>query len=168
MSEKANKVKARARAAKDIPRARIPKTITGRRGVDPEVKRARIFHLAKLIAAGECTGEAQEQLRAQWRLKAVSVRLMVAEASRIVDYCTNDRAKLIAISRVRLAQIAAEDAPDRVQAIRTQFEHLGELRKRVEMSGPAGAAIPIGLTAKVVVLPAEDSDEPQPVRSSTP
>lgn len=146
-------------AGSSSPRARVPKTLTGRIGVEPAVKRARIFHIAKLMAAGEWSDAVEAELVLEWGLKPVTVRNMAAEASRICDYCTNDRAKLVSISRVRLAQIASEDAPDRVQAIRTQFEHLGELKKRVEMSGPDGHPIQVGVTAKVVVLPAEEPED---------
>jgi hypothetical protein len=131
------------------------KTATGRIGVAPDVKRSRIFRIATAIAAGEWNAELETELTREWKLAPPTVRHMIAEASRIVDYHTGDRAKLVSLHRLRLSQIAGEDGPDRVQAIRTSLEHLGELRKRVEVSGPSGGAIPVDGTARVVVLPPE-------------
>jgi hypothetical protein len=132
------------------------------RAVTPDVKRDRIFCIASTMAIGEWNDEHAEGLREKWGLTAVYLRFMAAEASRLLEYTTNDRAKLIAAARVRLQQIAAQDGPDRVLAQRTLLEHLGEMRRRVEMSGPDGREIPIGVTARVVVLPAEEPDDEPP------
>lgn len=127
----------------------------------PNVKRDRIFRIAATMATGEWNKGRAKELREEWGLTASYLRFMAAEASRLLEFTTNDRVKLVTAGRLRLQQIAAQDGPDRVQALRTLFEQMGELRKRVEVSGPDGRDIPVGVTAKVVVLPAEEpEDEP--------
>jgi len=123
-----------------------------------DTQRDRVYRIACRIAAGEWNRATEKEWAEEWGLSRVTVRHLAAEASRVVDICTNDRAKLIQVSRVRLAQIASEDAPDRVQAIKVQFEHLGELRKKLEVTGSDGGEIGMGVVARVVVLPAEKED----------
>jgi hypothetical protein len=59
-----------------------------------------------------------------------------AEASRLVDYTTGQREKLVAIARLRLLQVLQENEGDRVPAARTLLEHMGELRQNIVVKPP--------------------------------
>lgn len=157
MSEKAEKVKGggRQRGAaptESEPRARgpaVPKSSVA------EVKTARVFVLTRLMATGDYNEAKAAELAAEWGVTPHTVVTMACEAKRILEITTNDRKALVDTIRLRLTEIAGQDGPDRTQALRTLLEHLGELRKRVEVSGPQGAPISVEGKATVVIMPAE-------------
>lgn len=130
-----------------------PKAAVRTKPSPPEVKRARVFLIARTMTAGEWgDGKAKtKEFAKEWKLSPVTVQWMAAEASRLLDFHTNQRAELVAIGQLRLREIGEENGADRVPAWRTLFENLGALQKRVEMSGPGGA--PIGVAASVTVKP---------------
>lgn len=120
--------------------------------VAPAVKRERVFLIARTMVTGEWGDGADctKRLAAEWKVSLATVQYYAAEASRLLDFHANDREQLIKLGQIRLRQIGEEDGPDRVPAWRTLFENLGELRKRVEMSGVVGGP-PIGIAASVTV-----------------
>jgi hypothetical protein len=95
-----------------------------------ELKRARIFELAQLMAAGEWKPKMAKRFAELWSVSVKTVQHYTAEASRLLDLTTNQRATLVAITRVRLLQVLHENETDRVQAARTLLENLGELRQQ--------------------------------------
>lgn len=101
-----------------------------------EVKRGRIFQIAQLMASGEWRASMAKTLAkswstASWAVSVKTVQHYSAEASRLLDYTTGQREKLVQIARVRLLEIAQQDETDRVPAVRTLLENLGELRQNV-------------------------------------
>lgn len=116
-----------------------------------EEKRRRVFYIARAMVAGEWgDGKAMtKQLMREWRLAEKTVQHMAAEASRLLDFHVNDRDSLVRLGQLRLREIGEENGADRVQAWKTLFENLGELRKRMEVSGPAGAPLAVGGTVTV-------------------
>lgn len=178
MSEKAKKVKARRGKRKAAgPRsdagkkaskrpAPTPNLRAGARakrpvllGVTPDVKTQRVFQIVRDMNSNRWSPERAHELATEWGLAPSTVTVMACEASRILTITVEDRKAMVRELELRLMEISKLDGPDRVQAIRTQFEHLGELRKRVELTGRDGEAIPIGVTAKLIVLPALNSSE---------
>lgn len=129
--------------------------------VTPTTKRARVFAIARFMVAGEWGDgvEKSAELAREWKLSASSIRGMSAEASRLLDFHTMQRNDLVRLGQLRLREIGEENGPDRVVAWRTLFENLGELRKRVEVSGPGGVPTAIalsgGITATVKMEPLE-------------
>lgn len=123
----------------------------------PATKRARVYEIAQLMASGEWgDGIAHSQrLVAEWQLSESNVRLMASEASRLLEYTTTDREHLVRLTRLRLREVGDENGRDRVLALRTLLEHLGELRKRVEVSGPGGVPLAANVTATVKGEPIE-------------
>ena len=117
----------------------------------PEEKRRRVFAIARTMVAGEWGDgkEATKLLCKEWKLAEKTVQHMAAEAGRLLDFHVKDRDALVRLGQLRLREIGEENGPDRVQAWKTLFENLGELRKRMEVSGPAGA--PVGIAANVTV-----------------
>jgi hypothetical protein len=99
-----------------------------------QVKRARIWEMVQLMARGEWeTGKTSEELSARWGIPEPTVRGMAAEASRTVDFLTNDRKRVLSTVLARLHQIGEQDGNDRVQALRTILENMGELRGRQDV-----------------------------------
>jgi len=98
-----------------------------------EVKRGRIFEIAQLMASGEWRSPMAKALGKVWKLDKKTVQHYSAEASRLLDYTTGQREKLVNIARMRLLQVLHEDENDRVPAARTLLEHLGELRQNITM-----------------------------------
>lgn len=95
------------------------------------IKARRIFQISKLMLAAEWNARhSHRQLAKDWGIAVPTVRSYAAEASRMCDLVTGQRAKLVDISRLRLHQVSLEDEPDRVMAARTLLESLGELRQR--------------------------------------
>jgi hypothetical protein len=99
------------------------------------LKRARIFQIAQLMASGEWRSSmakdlAREWSDERWKVSVKTVQHYSAEAGRLVDFTTGQRDTLVKMARVRLLQVAHEDETDRVQAIRTLLENLGELRQQ--------------------------------------
>ncbi len=126
-----------------------PKTLTTPRG--------RVWYIARLMAAGAWKrGRSDRELAELWGLERTSVRKLSAEASRLLEHTVNDRNQLLKLMQTRLVEIADQDGPDRVQALRTLYEHLGELRQRQELSGPGGAPIETKGVAQIVILPAKE------------
>jgi len=118
--------KGRTRTSSQRARARSP--------ADPspsEVKRERVWQVVQLMARGEYrTAETDKLLAEEWGIPLSTVQGITAEASRTTEFLANDRAKVLEVLRARLHEIASQDAPDRVQAIRTLLEHHGELWQR--------------------------------------
>jgi hypothetical protein len=155
MSNEADEAKSTAPPASsdEAPRARARR----RENSPTDEKRARVFLIAKLMACGEWKGTSSEEaLATEWNRALSTVQGMAAEASRLLEWTTNDRALLIKLGRLRLQEIAAEDGNDRVQAVNILFQSLGALqhRAKVEHTGPGGG--PIRHATGVVVLPEED------------
>lgn len=121
-----------------------------------DTPRARVWYLARLMASGLWKPKRQVEFAAIWKLERMTVRRMAAEASRILDITINDRAQLLKLMQARLVEISDQDGPDRVQALRTLYEHLGELRQRQELSGPDGAPIEMKGSTQLVILPAKE------------
>lgn len=99
-----------------------------------EIRRSRVFHIAQLMASGEWRSSMAKSLAKQWstpawEVKPKTVQHYSAEASRLLDYTTGQRETLVKIARVRLLEVMQQDENDRVQAMRTLLEHLGELRQ---------------------------------------
>lgn len=157
-----------------------PRRARARHG-EPSTHRERVFAIATLIAGGEWLPRMADELAAEWRLSPVTVRHMAAEASRLVEYTTGDRQKLVNLARLKLRQIMLEDGPDRVQAARTLLEHLGELRqvhtvgerdpfegwteeeiRRYADTGvkPARGALPGAIAAHNATSPSDDAGSP--------
>jgi predicted transcriptional regulator len=150
--------KKRAKAALDPvvnprPRARVKRNRAPRPGQPPPPKagseeailqaaqrRARVWHIAQLIAGGMWTKERarkySQELAHEWGVTHMTIRGYAAEASRWVDMSTGDRQKLVDLVRQKLTQWVQEDGHDRVQAARTALEHLGELRQNVAVTTP--------------------------------
>lgn len=120
-------------AAKGRPR---PRARSNEALEDARRKRARIFHIAQLIAGGEWEPEMAGELATLWELNVNTVRKYSAEASRLVELTTGDRQKLIDLVKVKLRQWVQEGVQDRVPAARTLLEHLGELRQNVSVTTP--------------------------------
>lgn len=93
-----------------------------------ELKRSRIFHIAQLMVSGEWRSHMAKSLGTQWGLETKTVQHYSAEASRLCDFATGQREALVKIARLRLLEVLQQDEPDRVPAMRTMLEHLGELR----------------------------------------
>lgn len=98
-----------------------------------ELKRSRIFEIAQLMAAGEWRPAMAKSLGKVWGLDKKTVQHYSAEASRLLDYTTGQRERLVNIARVRLLEVMQENETDRVQAARTLLEHLGELRQNIQL-----------------------------------
>lgn len=99
-----------------------------------ETKRARIFEIAQLMASGEWRSSMAKTLAKawstpQWQVSVKTVQHYSAEASRLLDYTTGQRETLVKIARLRLLEIAQQNENDRVPALRTMLENLGELRQ---------------------------------------
>jgi len=106
-----------------------------------EVKRGRIFEIAQLMARGEWRSSMAKTLAKawstpQWQVSVKTVQHYSAEASRLVDYTTGQREKLVSIARGRLLQVLQQDESDRVPAARTLLEHMGELRQNIVLKQP--------------------------------
>lgn len=101
----------------------------GKEAATPKETRRRVYRIAELMAAGEWSPDLEPQLAAEWELAPGTIRKMTAEASRLLEYTTEDRQKLINLTRLRLQRILEDDDNDRVAAARTLLEHLGELRQ---------------------------------------
>lgn len=131
------------RVKKNPPKA-LPNTRNPRpRARSEEAARAseqvkqRVWHIAELMAGGEWRPTLIRLLAKQWGVNAVTVRSYSAEAKRLVELTTDDRTKLVALAEVKLRKWIGEDnVKDRVQAVRTLLEHLGELRQNVTVSTP--------------------------------
>lgn len=125
----------------------------------PWTKRARVYAIAQLMASGEWGDgtDHTKRLAEEWGLAIPSVQHMAAEASRLLEFTTTDRDHLVRLTRLRLREVGEENGRDRVFALRTILEHLGELRKRVEVSGPGGVPVTItaGVTATIKAEPME-------------
>lgn len=101
-----------------------------------QVKRGRIFEIAQLMASGEWRASMAKTLAKawsspEWTMSIKTVQHYSAEASRLLDYTTGQREKLVNIARLRLVEVLHENESDRVAAARTLLEHLGELRQNV-------------------------------------
>lgn len=108
----------------DLPRAK-------KVAVEPSEKTRRVHRIATMMLAGEWNNRASHKaLAKEWGCAVPTVRGMAAEASRLCDLTTNQRAKLVEISRLRLFEVSQQDESDRVIAARTLLESLGELRQR--------------------------------------
>ncbi len=117
------------RGAKAPPPTSNPRSARTR--ADRNTKTRRVYRIAMLMAAGEWErGTTAAELAEEWELSEVSVRDMSAEASRLLELTTEDRQALVNLVRVRLRQIGEADGNDRVQALRTILEHMGELWQR--------------------------------------
>jgi hypothetical protein len=106
-----------------------------------EIKRQRIFEIAQLMASGEWRASMAKTLAKAWSsptwtMSVKTVQHYSAEASRLLDYTTGQREKLVNIARLRLLQVLQENESDRVQAARTLLEHMGELRQNVVLKQP--------------------------------
>jgi hypothetical protein len=106
-----------------------------------EIKRGRIFEIAQLMASGEWRASMAKVLAKRWSspawtMSVKTVQHYSAEASRLVDYTTGQREKLVAIARLRLLQVLQENEGDRVPAARTLLEHMGELRQNIVVKPP--------------------------------
>jgi hypothetical protein len=106
-----------------------------------EIKRGRIFEIAQLMASGEWRASMAKVLAKRWSspawmMSVKTVQHYSAEASRLVDYTTGQREKLVSIARLRLLQVLQENESDRVQAARTLLEHMGELRQNIVVKAP--------------------------------
>jgi hypothetical protein len=127
-SQKATKDKASKSDPVDLARAR---RAGSKAPVEPSEKTRRVHRIATMMLAGEWNNRASHKaLAAEWGCAVPTVRGMAAEASRLCDLTTNQRAKLVEISRLRLFEVSQQDEPDRVTAARTLLESLGELRQR--------------------------------------
>lgn len=132
------------------------------------LRRERVWEIAQLMAGGLWErGKTDKELAERWDLAENTVEHMACEASRIVDLTTGQREALVRLARATLIRAMEESGIDRVNATRALLEHIGEMPKRVEMSGPAGGPIETTTTARVVLLPAKvpvpsalDDDEP--------
>jgi hypothetical protein len=131
---------------------------------DARTRRDRVFFIAELMASNEWRPKRSKELAVEWGVLAVTVRAMAAEASRLLEYTTGDREQLVKLARLKLRAIIEGGGDEKVYAIRTLLEHLGELRTRqkVEMGGPDGGPIPLG-QATVVMLPPKE-----PLEAGTP
>ena len=103
-----------------------------------QVKRARIFEIAQLMASGEWRSSMAKTLAKawsspQWTVSVKTVQHYSAEASRLLDYTTGQRETLVKIARLRLLEVAQQNENDRVPAIRTLLENLGELRQSINV-----------------------------------
>lgn len=96
-----------------------------------ELKRARIHHIAQLMVSGEWRAHMAKSLGKQWGMATKTVQHYSAEASRLCDFVTGQRETLVKIARVRLLEVLHQNENDRVPAVRTLLEHLGELRQNV-------------------------------------
>lgn len=106
-----------------------------------QVKRARIFEIAQLMASGEWRSSMAKTLAKawsspKWQVSVKTVQHYSAEASRLVDYTTGQRDKLVSIARLRLLEVLQQDENDRVPAARTLLEHMGELRQNIVLKQP--------------------------------
>jgi hypothetical protein len=118
----------------ELPPAEIPVDPNAPVLTPQELKRARIFEIAQLMASGEWRASMAKVLAKRWSspawtMSVKTVQHYSAEASRLVDYTTGQREKLVSIARLRLLQVLQENESDRVQAARTLLEHMGELRQ---------------------------------------
>lgn len=125
----------------DLPPAEMPTDPDAPVLTPQELKRARIFEIAQLMASGEWRASTAKVLAKRWSspkwtMSVKTVQHYSAEASRLVDYTTGQREKLVAIARLRLLQVLQEDESDRVQAARTLLEHMGELRQNIVVKPP--------------------------------
>lgn len=99
-------------------------------GPMPPTHAARVGVIAEAMVCGTWTRKSSRALAGAWGMTPTTVRRYAAEASALLDLATAQRAKLINLARLRLTEIALENGPDRVAALRTLLEHLGELRQR--------------------------------------
>lgn len=142
------------RAAKKERQERPAKQQTARaKAVTPDVKRRRVFYIAKLMVSKEWgDGSAMTKTLAKlWGLADMTVADMACEASRLLDFHVKDRDELIRLAQVRLREIGEEDGHDRVPAWRTLLENMGALRTKHELSGPDGAPIATSVTVEPIV-----------------
>lgn len=120
----------------------------------PSLKTRRVFYIAMRMAANRWPrgGKQIKELAEEWELEPATVRGMSSDAARLLDLIGH-RKQLVEIGRIRLLEIMNENGSDRVSAIRTMFENLGELssRKKVELGGEIGMD-----GARLVFLPEED------------
>lgn len=112
------------------PRARAEDKAT------PEEKRSRVWRIAELMASGEWEPKLIKRLAQEWQLAESSVRVMSAEASRLVELTTHDRTTLRNLARIKLRKWIEQEGDDRASLIRTLLEHLGELRQNVSVTTP--------------------------------
>lgn len=139
---KARKPKAEEGEAFDLPPSQQPDPDDDKPPPTPqEVKRARIFEIAQLMASGEWRASMAKVLAKawstpQWQVSIKTVQHYSAEASRLVDYTTGQRERLVNIARLRLLEVLQENETDRVAAARTLLEHMGELRQNVVLKQP--------------------------------
>jgi len=122
-------------------------------------KTRRIFYIATRMAANQWPrkgGKHYKELAELWQLSESSIKDMACDAGRLLELIGH-RSELVQVGRMRLLEIMGENGSDRVAAIRTLFENLGELssRKKVELGGDIGVE-----GARLVFLPEED-DEPE-------
>jgi hypothetical protein len=132
-----------------------------------EIKRGRIFEIAQLMASGEWRASMAKVLAKRWSspawtMSVKTVQHYSAEASRLVDYTTGQREKLVSIARLRLLQVLQENETDRVQAARTLLEHMGELRQVHVMKPPDPFE---GWTEDEIMKHAETGEYPERLRS---
>jgi hypothetical protein len=96
-----------------------------------EVKRARVWQVVQMMIRGEFErGTTPDALAEEWEIPVATVHTITAEASRTAEFLAGDRTAVLEALRARLHDISAQDGPDRVQAIRTLLEHMGELWQR--------------------------------------
>jgi len=94
------------------------------------LRRDRVFQIATLMATRQWNKAKQKEVVAEWRLAFTTVSHYAAEASRLLEWTTNDREVLVKFVNLRLVAVAEENGHDRVPALRTILEHLGELMLR--------------------------------------
>lgn len=132
--QKVPKKRRKSRIPPGNPRARAktekPQPVT------PEEKRARVWRMAELMASGEWEPKLIKRLAQEWQLAESSVRVMSAEASRLVELTTHDRTTLRNLARIKLRKWIEQEGDDRASLIRTLLEHLGELRQNVSVTTP--------------------------------
>jgi hypothetical protein len=132
-----------------------------------EIKRGRIFEIAQLMASGEWRPSTAKVLAKRWSspawtMSVKTVQHYSAEASRLVDYTTGQREKLVSIARLRLLQVLQENESDRVQAARTLLEHMGELRQNIVVKAPDPFE---GWTEEEIMQHAETGEYPARLKS---
>lgn len=99
--------------------------------VSAAIKRERIWRIAETMAAGLYErGVTAIALAKEWKLAVATVEHMAAESSRLCDLSIGDRKRLLQLLDARMVNVALQNEPDRVQAARTLYERMGELRQR--------------------------------------
>lgn len=99
-------------------------------------KNRLVFAVAKMMAVGEFErGKTAQRIAAEEQMSLTALQNICAEASRFVELSTTaGRPELVRMARVRLAEIAGQDGKDRVTALKTLLEHLGEMRQKIKLS----------------------------------